>query len=204
LFIWSAHIGKVSKMKPFPWKCGHCRERAVHPFVIPAYKTELEHDGRKYAIEVHDFEVFRCQNCHTVVLDDSANRILSKALRAAVGLLSPEEIRSERLALGLTQRDLAQYLRASESTISRWESGAQIQQKCLDLLLRGFFFVEEFRQYLGVCELAPLDLSSSDIYPPQLADEDSRTQDLASEWMPDLVSYSSFLSTEPELLEMVA
>ncbi len=44
-------------MKAFPWKCGECRERAVTPVTLPAYATELEHDGRKYQITLADFAV---------------------------------------------------------------------------------------------------------------------------------------------------
>lgn len=137
------------KTKPFPWKCGTCRERAVQPAVLPAYATELEHDGRKYPISLTDFAVLQCAHCKTVMLDDDANRKLSDALRSAAGLLAPAEIRRFREWLGLTQRDLAAYLRIAESTLSRWETGAQIQQRGMDTLLRTFFWVPEARAFLG-------------------------------------------------------
>jgi hypothetical protein len=44
-------------------------------------------------------------------------------------------------------------LDVSESTLSRWETGAQIQQRAMDKLLRGFFEVPAFRQYLGFTEI---------------------------------------------------
>ncbi len=162
-------------MKPFPWKCGNCRERAVNPSKLSVYETELEHDGRKYPIAVTDFEVFRCDHCGTVVLDDSANGVLSAALRMAAELLSPEEIRRKRLLLDLTQEDLANHLRVSESMIARWESGTQIQQRCLDVLLRGFFDVEEFRRFLGVPE--PFSQRWGDsIFPSQSMERDFETR----------------------------
>jgi DNA-binding transcriptional regulator YiaG len=82
-------------------------------------------------------------------------RRLSDALRATAGLLQPGEIRAGREALGLTQKELANYLQIAEATLSRWETGAQIQQRSLDKLLRGFFGVEEFRRFLGMPDLAP-------------------------------------------------
>lgn len=116
---------------------------------MPAYSKEMEHDSRKYQIELTNFPVLRCTHCGEVMLDDDASRMLSDALRTAAGLLLPSEIRERREGLGLTQRDLAGKLLVAESTLSRWETGAQIQQRSMDLLLRGYFQVPEFRSFVG-------------------------------------------------------
>ena len=142
-------------MKPFPWKCGECGQRAVHPATLDTYSAELDHDGRTHLVTVRQFAVARCERCGAVVLDDAANRRLSEALRAAAGLLQPSEIRAGRAGLGLTQKELAYYLQIAEATLSRWETGAQIQQRSMDRLLRGFFVVPEFRRYLGVPDPGP-------------------------------------------------
>ena len=81
-------------------------------------------------------------------LDDEANNRVSDALRAKAMLLTPEEIRRGREALGLTQKQMAQYLQVGESTLSRWETGGQIQQRSLDRLMRLYFHVPEARRYL--------------------------------------------------------
>jgi putative zinc finger/helix-turn-helix YgiT family protein len=122
-------------MKPPPWKCGTCRERSVVPAVIP-YEAEVEHDGRSYTIAFPDLGVLRCERCGTIVLPDAANQRISQALRRQAGLLTPEEIQTDREALGLTQQQLAVYLGVAEETLSRWETGAQIQQRALDRFLR--------------------------------------------------------------------
>ena len=137
-------------MKPFPWKCGECGQRAVHPATLDTYSADLDHDGRTHRITVGQFPVARCERCGAIVLDDVANRRLSEALRAAAGLLQPNEIRAGREQLGLTQKELAHYLQIAEATLSRWETGAQIQQRSMDRLLRGFFSVPEFRRFLGM------------------------------------------------------
>ncbi len=128
----------------------HCRERAVFPTTLPAYSEEMEHDGRKYSVALTDFNVLQCRQCSEIVLDDDADKRLNDALRKAVGLLAPDEIRQNRLALGYTQQLLADCLRISMFTLSRWESGAQIQQRGMDALMRVFFQSGEARAILGV------------------------------------------------------
>ena len=136
-------------MKPFPWKCGSCRERAINPVVLPTYSTELEHDGRTYRVTLK-YYVARCENCGNIMLGDGASRKLSEALRHEAGLLQPGEIRAHREALGLTQKSLSGYLLIAEATLSRWETGAQIQQRAMDAFLRVFFRSAEARSILGV------------------------------------------------------
>lgn len=147
-------------MRPFPWKCGTCRERAVNPAVLPRYATELEHDGREYRVSVTSLQVARCDKCGAIMLDDAANRRLSDALRSQAGLLQPSEIRAHREALGLTQRALAGHLHIAEATLSRWETGAQIQQRAMDQFLRVFFQSSDARRILG-CPEAKRDVTSS-------------------------------------------
>ncbi len=152
--------------KPFPWKCGDCHERAVRPKIIPSYDAELDHDGKKYRVSIPDFQVALCEQCgRGMVFDDAANRRLSDALRSAVGLLSPEEIRTRREGLRLTQKELAARLHIAEATLSRWETGAQIQQRAMDAFLRVFFESPEARRILGECEKAA-DRSTRHSPPP--------------------------------------
>src|SRR3954452_10142417 len=92
--------------RPFPWKCGHCRARAVQPAVVD-YSTEVAHDGRLYTVRVPALRTPRCQNCGTLVLDTRGNERISRAFRRQAHLLSPSEIRRERRALRLTQEQLA-------------------------------------------------------------------------------------------------
>jgi putative zinc finger/helix-turn-helix YgiT family protein len=93
----------------------------------------------------------RCQNpeCRTILLDRDANRRITQAFRRAANLLEPEEIRRRREQLGLTQTALAELLEVGPATVSRWETGAQIQQRSLDKLLRLFFGIPEVRQALA-------------------------------------------------------
>ncbi len=52
------------------------------------------------------------------------------------GLLSAHEIRALRERFHLTQAGLAHLLRFGANTVSRWESGRNVQTAAMDLLLR--------------------------------------------------------------------
>jgi putative zinc finger/helix-turn-helix YgiT family protein len=145
-----------------------CRERAVRRTTLERYSISVDHDGRGYDLVVDDLEVLQCENCGAMVLEDSANKRISDALRRAVGLLLPEEIVANRNRLGLTQKQLASHLRIAESTLCRWETGAQIQQRAMDGLLRVFFQSAEARAILSPpqFETSPgLPLSSQALEP---------------------------------------
>lgn len=144
------------KELPFPWTCGNCGEQAVERKSLP-YSTVVQYDGRGYAVDVPELRVPCCKNCGDMVFDDSANDQVTDALRRLVGLLPPDRIRSNRESLGLTQRDFANLLGVGESTVSRWETGSQIQQRSLDRLMRLFFAFPEVRAALiGQDRLADL------------------------------------------------
>jgi DNA-binding transcriptional regulator YiaG len=51
-------------------------------------------------------------------------------------LLSAAEIRALRERLGFKQGDLAHLLRLGANTVSRWESGRNVQTAAMDMLLR--------------------------------------------------------------------
>ncbi|HEY7158823.1 MAG TPA: type II TA system antitoxin MqsA family protein [Gemmataceae bacterium] len=145
-------------MKPFPWKCGTCRQRGLIPAVID-YQAEVGHDGCMYSITIPALNVFRCDQCGAIVLDDEADKKVSEALRQAAGLLSPEQVRRRREKLGLTQKQLAQVLQVHEATLARWETGGQLQQRSMDQLMRLYFQVPEARRFLEETAVAPADLN---------------------------------------------
>jgi putative zinc finger/helix-turn-helix YgiT family protein len=122
----------------FPWKCGACGERAIVRKVTH-YTVQYGHDGRTYTVNVPDLEVPTCENCGEMAFDSRATLRIDQAFRDQIGLLAPEQIRHNREALGLTQEQLATNLGIASATISRWESGHQIQQRAMDRLLRLHF-----------------------------------------------------------------
>ena len=138
--------------KPFPWKCSACHEREV-TLANVHYVATVEHDGRPYDLRIDGLQIPKCRNCGKLVMTEQVNQKISDALRKAAHLLTPAQIRKKRDALGLTQKQLAAYLQVADATLSRWETGAQIQQRSLDRFMRLFFEVPEARAYLD-CSVA--------------------------------------------------
>src|SRR4051812_2082365 len=99
-------------------KCAKCRERSV-VVVTELYSTVVEHDGRSYSITIPDLTLLKCQNpkCANRILDDEVDDRVSAALREAVGLMPPQDIRTGRVALGFTQKQLADRLGIAEATL---------------------------------------------------------------------------------------
>jgi putative zinc finger/helix-turn-helix YgiT family protein len=82
----------------------------------------------------------KCPKCSEIVLRfKEAKRLHEDAIaiyRDKHGLLSADEIRGIRERFELTQADLARLLRLGGNTISRWESGRNVQTAAMDLFLR--------------------------------------------------------------------
>jgi putative zinc finger/helix-turn-helix YgiT family protein len=119
------------------------------------YPAEIEHDGRPYSFVVPGIEILECDACHNRVLTDAAFAAVMDKLRAEAGLLTPAEIREKRKGLGLTQEQLASDLKIAKETVSRWETGGQIQQRAMDSLLRLYFDLPAVREYLTQSQGAP-------------------------------------------------
>jgi putative zinc finger/helix-turn-helix YgiT family protein len=191
----------MAQTKPFPWKCGACRSRSVVPTTVN-YTTEIEHDGRAYSVTVADLEVLRCQQCGEMILDDAANRRISETFRNQLGILTPGQIRQNRESLRLTQKQLAGLMGIAEATLSRWETGSQVQQRALDKLLRLCFACDSARELLADEDrLAQLGTSAVS---PSGKDVASCPGQQTSERSADLRRFSAVLDELPEEKERAA
>jgi len=119
----------------YPKRCGKCGQKSMQLATV-SYAITIEHDGRSYPVEIPTLTVPQCGNCQAISIDDEADQEISAAFRRKAGLLAPEEIRQGRERLSLTQKQFANLLGVGEATVSRWETGAQIQQRALDRFLR--------------------------------------------------------------------
>jgi putative zinc finger/helix-turn-helix YgiT family protein len=93
-----------------------------------------------------------CPKCGEVLLRfQDSKRLGEDAIaiyRRKHGLLSADEIRGIRERFGLTQGDLARLLRLGANTVSRWESGRNVQTGAMDILLRLIRDLPESIDYL--------------------------------------------------------
>jgi putative zinc finger/helix-turn-helix YgiT family protein len=124
--------------KPFPRRCPECGKAEVQLAVI-AYDAQVNHDGRVYSFRIPQLHVNKCGACGDVLFDNLTDDEISQALREHLNLLSPEQIRKGIQALGLMQKEFAERISVAPETISRWLSGAYIQSRAMDKLMRMFF-----------------------------------------------------------------
>ena len=138
--------GMRSKTGPSDDACPNCgstmRERSA--------TLRLPVNGEDIAVS--DAAHLRCPKCREVVLRmDQARKLRERALeayRSRYDLLSADEIRSIRERHRLTQGQLARLLRLGGNTISRWESGRNVQAAAMDVLLRLIRDIPESLRYL--------------------------------------------------------
>lgn len=111
--------------------CGGAMKDAVATLKLPV-------NGENVAVPFTKH--LRCANCGEIVLRlRDAKRLQEDAVsryRKKHGLLSADEIRALRERFKLTQNELAKLLRLGGNTISRWESGRNVQSAAMDILLR--------------------------------------------------------------------
>ena len=148
----------AEKCKPFPWRCPHCGRKEIRPRAT-RYTLEVKHDGRLHEVTVEDFEIPTCDACGEKVFSNREDERISQALRAKLGLLTPNQIRDKLRELGLSQKQAAARLGIAEATLSRWMTGSIIQSRAMDNLLRVYFAFPEVRRALsGVDQDAQLGL----------------------------------------------
>jgi DNA-binding transcriptional regulator YiaG len=133
--------------KPFPRYCDVCRKKSVWQATLP-YTSHIRHDGVLHSVNTPELVVPRCQECGTLYLDNHAEEQVSRAFRAQIHLLLPEQIRANRQALGLSESQLADRLGLSAEQLTNWEEGLQFQSRAHDNLLRTFFALPEVRSAL--------------------------------------------------------
>ena len=137
-----------ARPKKYPARCVGCGKAALRPAVIRR-EVKKNHDGRVYLLAIDDLPVTRCGDCGEVFDTTESDDRINAALRDQLALLSPEQIRANLQSLGMTLKDAAERLRVAPETLSRWLSGAMIQSRAMDNLMRSFFACAEVRENLS-------------------------------------------------------
>jgi len=136
-------------MKSTSTQTGHPirRGRVLHEDACPNCGTLMKEARGRLKVPINGEEVsmpsashLKCPKCGEIVLRfQEAKRLHEDAgeiYRRKHGLLSADEIRAIRDHFNLTQADLARLLRLGANTVSRWESGRNVQTAAMDMLLR--------------------------------------------------------------------
>lgn len=139
------HIGRN---RPFPWRCWVCKKTEVFQDTIE-YNTDRSHEGTNYHLEFPRLLVAKCRNCGDVTFDLFTSDQIEDALRVKAGLLMPEDVRSRRIALGLTREELSRRIGYPEDTIGKIEERLLIQSRALDIMLRIYFAFPGVREALN-------------------------------------------------------
>jgi putative zinc finger/helix-turn-helix YgiT family protein len=119
------------------------------------YEIDVKHDGQLYHLEIPALKIPTCHACGELSFSNSVDDQIVQALRERVRLLTPEQIRTGRKALGLKAKELAERLGVAAATLSRWEKGRLIQSRAMDNFLRAYFAVPELRAVLRGTEQDP-------------------------------------------------
>ena len=125
-------------------ECGKEMKLTTAPLTEP-YRGE--------SFTVDGIEHYVCE-CGNVEMSSSEATKLAKALATqyakARSLLSPDDIKTLRTDLGLTQREFESIMGVSKPTVSRWENGASQQSDMADRYMKAIRDVPAFRDYLGL------------------------------------------------------
>jgi len=112
-------------------ECGTSMKEATGKLSFPVNGEEISVSGLTF---------LKCQKCQEMILRlDESRKLREQAIelyRKKYHLLSGDEIRSLRERNDLTQAQFASLLRLGVNTISRWESGRNVQTSAMDVLLR--------------------------------------------------------------------
>ncbi|SRR5579883_412376 len=140
--------------RPFPWTCGNCLKDEVYLEAIP-YTLDIKHDGQLYHLEIPALQLPKCRSCGELVFSNSVDDQILQALRAHLRLLTPDQIRNGKEALGLKSAEFADKLGIAAETFEQWEKGDLIQSRAMDNFLRVFFTIPQVREILRGTEQGP-------------------------------------------------
>jgi len=95
-------------------------------------------DDERIKIIAHAVPVLICQNpdCGETLFGPEAARVRHEAICLALGLLTPNQIKTIRERLAHSQADFARLTGFGVATLSRWERGRLLQTQAFDRYLR--------------------------------------------------------------------
>lgn len=144
------------KARLYPRRCAVCGEVSVSRCHIP-YNAEVRHDGKLHAFSIASLGIDQCERCGEQFFTTSTDEEINLALRSYLGLLTPGEIRAGLALCDVNQKEFAEHLGIAAETVSRWLTGASIQTRSLDKLMRLFFTMPNVRIALSNLQALPVE-----------------------------------------------
>lgn len=118
----------------FDQECPQCGEDSITTrWIRDSFKYGT---GDSAATLQVDLPVRRCKACDLQFLDHEGERLRHEAVCRHLGVLSPSEVLGIRKGYGMSRSAFAEVTGLGEATLSRWESGAVIQNLANDRYLR--------------------------------------------------------------------
>lgn len=115
-------------------RCPNCGTEGLRE-ARTVYRIALEDEER--TIEIPDVPVLHCASCNEDIVTQATEDVVERELLRRADLLGPDDLRSLRSRLGLTQEEMGRLLGAGMKSWCRWESGALRQSR----LVNGYLVV---------------------------------------------------------------
>lgn len=109
---------------------------------------QVRYEDSLHTVSVPRLNIPQCSECGELSFDNWADDQIRLALREQLQLLSPEQIRSNRVAVGLSPPEFASRLGVDEESVRRWEEECALQPRALDNLMRLYFELPPVRSAL--------------------------------------------------------
>lgn len=77
-----------------------------------------------------------CDSCEEMLIPNALGERIERQRYLHEGLLPPDEIKAIREKLSISQVEMAQFMGVGDKTYARWETGASMQNKSTDTLIR--------------------------------------------------------------------
>ena len=126
-------VREVVEVRPLP-ECSDCGSTdARHEYKQQSFRHG---SGDNVADLTCDVLVYSCNQCGCEWTGSEAEEARQNAVCRHLGRLTPGEVRGVRDRYRLSQAEFSRITGFGEASLSRWETGAQIQNAAIDRLLR--------------------------------------------------------------------
>lgn len=133
--------------RPYPWHCPACGQEKVYQAHV-THSEVVDYEGEQHEILAEHVPVGQCRHCDAVYFSAASRQVIGEAVRRKLGLLTAQEIKVNRQQLDQTQQELAAAIGFAGESLCRWERGTLLQSRTTDNVLRAYFGLPVFRQFL--------------------------------------------------------